>query len=569
MIRLRALLYLSLCAVLAAVSQGQQPTTSPRDGASIHGFTYDAVSADKIDATITLQDLSRRTIKRVFSQKGEYSFKDVPEGSYYLHAEYFNHVPQDYGQFGPDYPPQELRVGLNATVEIAFMLEPAAAISGTLSDPDGHIVQNAEVQLLVVRYDHAGNRFLSSLTTVPPVRVSRLGAYSFPAVPAGKYYIRAAVALPAPRQGVLTPVNYNVRTYYPGVKEIDQAATIDMLRTARNIPNVNFFFRDLSEFKVTGKIVFPSLGKVKEPLFFLLTPRGNLYPRTYDPPQPTADFDDVKDRFELRNVSPGIYDLYIASVTDYAPTSDGEPNSPGFIARMPIEVKNEDIVDLIADLKPGVDLHGKFKVDGSTLSPKINFSGTKPVFVPQDGKPWALAPAATANPLNLVKPDGSFEVIHAGSGEYRIGVLLSNELKDLYLADAWLGPRRIMGQKFEVDEKTDDPLVLELRSDGARFEGTVTDADNVKANAVVVLVPPAEFRDDSGTSKYVHTDAEGHFSIGGIRPGLYTVYAFPKIESDAWLNDEFMSEYRAYGLQINFAKGTQVYRDFKTVPMQK
>jgi hypothetical protein len=353
------------------------------------------------------------------------------------------------------------------------------------------------------------------------------------------------------------------------VKDVEQAATIDMPLAPRNIPNVNFFFRDLYEFKVAGRLVFPSSGKVKQPLFVLLTPRGNLYPRIYDPPQPTADYDGAPDRFELRNVSPGIYDLYIASLTDYAPTSDGEPNSPGFMARVPIEVKDRDVVDLVAELKPGVNLSGKFKVDGSTLPPKINFSGTKPVFVPQDGKPWALAPAVTANPVSFVKADGTFEVIHAGSGEYRIGVLLSDEFKDLYLADAWLGPRRILGQKFEIDEKTDDALVLELRSDGARFEGTVTDADNVKANAFVVLVPPAEFRDDSGTSKFVHTDAEGHFSIGGIRPGLYTVYAFPKIESDAWLNDEFMSEYRAYGLQINFAGGTQVYRDFKAVPMPK
>jgi hypothetical protein len=57
--------------------------------------------------------------------------------------------------------------------------------------------------------------------------------------------------------------------------------------------------------------------------------------------------------------------------------------------------------------------------------------------------------------------------------------------------------------------------------------------------------------------------------ISGIRPGIYTAYAFPKIENNAWLNDDFMSPYRALGLQINFGRGTQVYRDFKSVPMPR
>ena len=70
-------------------------------------------------------------------------------------------------------------------------------------------------------------------------------------------------------------------------------------------------------------------------------------------------------------------------------------------------------------------------------------------------------------------------------------------------------------------------------------------------------------------SKATRTDKDGQFLISGIRPGVYTVYAFPKIESNAWLNDEFMNAYRALGLQINFGKGTLVHRDFKSVPMPK
>jgi hypothetical protein len=181
-----------------------------------------------------------------------------------------------------------------------------------------------------------------------------------------------------------------------------------------------------------------------------------------------------------------------------------------------------------------------------------------------DGKPALLAPAARIEPSNFVQPDGSFELRQVSAGEYRIGASIPG---NLYLAGAWLGPRNIMGQPFEIDRNNSGPLLLELSGDGAKFEGTVTGADNSPAaNAQVVLVPPVEFRDTFGVSKTAMTDKTGHFDMDGIRPGTYTVYAFSKIENNAWLNYAFMNIYRSAGLQITFGRGAQVYRDFKLAP---
>jgi hypothetical protein len=561
--------FLIATAFVGPIARAQQAPPSEAKGATIHGFLFDAVTGNKITGVVVLQDRGRRPVKQssVLGKELEYRITDIPEGTYYLHIQgFFNrYIEKDYGQLTPDDPPTELRLTPGASIEISFTVERAGSISGRLNDPEGRPVQNAEVQLLTLRYDNAGNRFLASPGNLPPVRVL-LGNYGFPAVPPGEYYIRAAVALPAEQRGAQTPVNHNVRTYYPGVKSSEEAAPIVMPKASTTLPNINFFFKDLSQFKVTGTIVFPTQARVKEPLYTYLIPKENLYSRLLDPPQPILDFDPARTTFELRNVPPGRYDLYVGSITDYVPTPDGAPNFPGYSARVPVEVRDKDIVDLVAELKPGVDLHGEFNLNRSTVATNLNFAGFLPVFIPQDGKPWPLAPAASASGATFVRPDGSFDLIHAAAGEYRIGAVTS---PDLYLADAWLGSRNIMGQTFEIDSKSDGPLVLELRTDGAKFEGTVTDVDDVAANALVVLVPPTEFRNDPGVSKTARTDKEGHFAISGIRPGLYTVFAFPKIDNNAWLNDEYMTPYRALGLQINFGKGTLVYRDFKSVPMPR
>ena len=559
--------FLIVSVLVTPMSRAQQAPPQEGKGATIHGFLFDAAMGNKINGTVVLQDLARRPVKQAFTtgKEQEYRITDIPEGSYYLHIQgFFNrYIEKDYGQLTPDDPPTEVHLVPGASIEISFMVERAGSISGRLNDPEGRPVQNAELQLLTARYDTAGNRFLAPPANLPPVRVLS-GNYAFPAVPPGEYYVRATVALPAER-GVPTLVNHNVRTYYPGVKNAEEAVPIVMPKASTAIPNINFFFKDVSQFKVTGTVLFPTQGKVKEPLYTHLVPKENLYSRLVDPPQPILDFDPSRTAFELRNVPPGRYDLYVGSITDYAPTPDGAPNFPGYSARIPVEVRDTDVVGLVAELKPGVDLHGEFNLNRSAVATNLNFAGFLPVFIPQDGKPWPLAPAASAGSA-FVKPDGSFDLIHAAAGEYRIGALTS---PDLYLADAWLAARNIMGQTFEIDGKSEGPLVLELRTDGAKFEGTVTDADDVAANAMVVLVPPTEFRNDPGVSRTARTDKDGHFMISGIRPGLYTAYAFPRIDNNAWLNDEFMSPYRALGLQINFGKGTLVYRDFKSIPMPK
>jgi len=379
---LRALTAAAIALALMAVETGaQQAPPQESKGAALHGVLIDALTGNKADANVTLQDTSRRTVKQVYSRGGEYRITDIPDGHYFLHVQSFMYATQDYGQFTPDSPPAELILTRDASYELSFVLERAGTISGRLTEPDGRPVASAEVQLLVVRYDTGGNRYLMAPTNVAAARATS-GTYAFSGVPPGEYYVRATMALAADRNNPRTPVNHNIRTYYPGVREAELAVMVEMPKSSKSISNLNFFFKDVSQFKVTGKIVYPTQQNIRDPLYIYLVPRDNFLARLVDPPLPLLDFDESKNSFELRNVQPGSYDLYIASITNYAPAADGAPNSPGFSARVPVIVRDSDVVDVIAELEPGVDLHGEFKLDGSIEATKVNLGRSQPVFIP-------------------------------------------------------------------------------------------------------------------------------------------------------------------------------------------
>src|SRR5687767_110900 len=94
---LRTLKVVALATVLFAAKSGaQQRPPQEVKGATIQGVILDALEGHRIEATVLLQDTSRRLIKQVSTRKGEYRIEGIPEGSYYLHVQNFSHIAQDY-----------------------------------------------------------------------------------------------------------------------------------------------------------------------------------------------------------------------------------------------------------------------------------------------------------------------------------------------------------------------------------------------------------------------------------------------------------------------------------------
>ena len=98
-------------------------------------------------------------------------------------------------------------------------------------------------------------------------------------------------------------------------------------------------------------------------------------------------------------------------------------------------------------------------------------------------------------------------------------------------------------------------------------EGAVVNEKKEPAvNAVVVAVPEAKYR--KRTSHYFHgsTDQNGRFTIRGIRPGNYTLYAWESLEGDDYLDPEFLKRCEGQGTPIKVEKASRQSAALKVVP---
>jgi hypothetical protein len=94
-----------------------------------------------------------------------------------------------------------------------------------------------------------------------------------------------------------------------------------------------------------------------------------------------------------------------------------------------------------------------------------------------------------------------------------------------------------------VESQSDVQIVVSAA--GARIEGFVRNADNQPVSrAQVVLVPRLPSRRDfSSFYKVARTDDSGSYTLRGVRPGDYDIYAWLSIPEAAYMNESFLRTY--------------------------
>jgi len=555
-----------LLQVAAATSQQPQRTTFE---GTVVDFSTGAALAN-VDIVLGPQ------IRMKTDSKGAFSLVDIPPARYYPVASHPDYLDSGYGS-QPDSSmrgaPAELLLTAGQRAQWAVRMLRAATISGRVYDSNRAPVANASVSPRVVVPQNDGRSMLGSIQPGEGtgdinrvfVKTNENGDYRISGLPAGQYYIGAA---PAAVTSARTAANNAAITYYPGFRSPDQAALVRVASGAE-IQGIDIVLEPNSPLRVLGKITNPLAGIGKEgadySYQFALVPRNA---RIFEPPGSATstlpDFDPEPGSFELRNVSPGTYDLFVAY--------SARPTNPriGFeyyVGRAVADVTDRDVTNAVVTIDPAVDVRGQFILDESAKTLLPDLSQIVVEMRPIDSLPISYAPRLDPFRRKGAEPDGTFVIPHATSGRYYLVVLPPNPFLNLYVAGARLGPRNILGVDFELDSRTPEPLVIEISGQAGRVAGEVTDRDSRPvARAEVVLIPPLEMRRENFAYKTTTTNAQGQFSIAGIRPGMYTAYAFVKIPTGAWVDAQYMSQHAASGVSVSVERGQSIRKDLKVIP---
>jgi hypothetical protein len=113
------------------------------------------------------------------------------------------------------------------------------------------------------------------------------------------------------------------------------------------------------------------------------------------------------------------------------------------------------------------------------------------------------------------------------------------------------------------------PIEIVLASNGGQIDGTVLNAQQQPAaGSTVVLVPESHLREQSRLYKNVVADSTGHFSIKGIAPGEYKLFAWEEVEYGAYEDPDFLKMFEKLGESFSIHEGSKENAQLKAIPAE-
>ena len=551
MTRLPAILVIVLA---AAAAFAQQPAAKTR--ASIEGIvTKDPDSQPIKKAVIELiaeNQAEAGNYTAVTGPDGAFRIENILPGRYHLFAEHTGLLDSDRhratrtdGRILVLTAGQELK-------DLHIRLQAAAVVRGRVTDEDGDPLANAEVT--VMRQTFTAGR--AHWEQAGAERTNDLGEYRIANLTAGNVYISCSPApdfkslIESGGAGAETHASRDKSattyqtTYYPGTPDRSQASPIQ-LHAGDEFP-INFTLTPSPSLSIRGSVV-------------------NLPPRTSATIMlQSRDFNVVfnggemhKDgTFVIRDVSPGSYTI-VAMV-------DG--SSTPMTARQSLQVGSNNVDGVRLAPQAGATVRGQLRLESKGVS-KFDPQQIFLMLASVDGDDEAGSVTLRESFSNLahVAPDGNFQWADVPAGNYYIQVV-GDPNQDWYVKSATAGGRDVNEPGISVNGGT-AAVDLIISANGGIVDGIAVDRNNQPvSDAVIVAVPESRMRGRTDRYRKTISDQSGHFSLHGIRPGDYTLFAWESVEGEEYYNPDFLKAYEGQGTALHVGEGEHKSMQLPTIP---
>jgi len=473
---------------------------------------------------------------------GRFVFAGLAAGRYSLSAFANGYVRQSYGQKSPNQPGTTIALNAEQNLkDVVFDMVPAGTITGRIYDLDNIPLPGADVVLQRFAYDANGQR---TMQIVQQARTNDLGEYRLYWVTPGKYYIRADyTGAPSPMSrnpneyfGPLTE-GY-ASTFYPGSAEPSTATEIDIAAGAE-LGTIDITFARTTTFKVTGRvIVTASLPSGSRPFVGLRPKQGGIsgnIPTTINP----------DGSFEIRNVPPGVYVLNATA---------GNPMN-SLRAEKSVDVNN-DVEGIVLTLSAGFTLpiHVVFEGQQSATGTAVDPVGNMRAMLRSSDGSFAGGSIASMIDPPVLKSNGLITLSQVQPGTYRLN-LTPLPSPDYYIKAITLGQTDALRDGLTLDQIPDKPVEVLVSANGGRIEGSVRDKDGKPSVSTQVILVPNE-RTQADRFRVSATDTNGHFTMRGIYPGEYKLFAWDGLEAGAYRDPDVVRRYEELGVRAAILEGS-------------
>jgi len=531
----------ALCLLLAGAMAvgGQEPNPAPprsnvkpSDLCSVEGVVVKSTTGEGIK-TVTVQLIPLGGGQQAYSTftegNGYFIIRDIAPGRYAINASGNGYRQQasGKGKGNTQVGILDLTPGKNVR-GIAFRLLPPGVITGTVYDEDGAPVTSAQVQALRV----SGSATHRQIGGVSSQQTNDLGEYRIWGLEAGQYLVAATYQPPQTNPGRQVDEVY-LPTFHPSTADTSQATIVEV-QPGAEVSGIDVDLRQAHAVMVRGRVMVDGPVKALRGVYVSLAPRVAAeggYPLSNFGAPVQKDSGD----FEIRGVPPGSYNLS-------AVWNDGKRQLYG---RVPVEVDNANLDGVTLVLDSPVTLVGRFRVEGSD---QLDFTRLGLWLQPIDSTMGAGGSQA--------KADGTFIVENVYDGNYRLRI--SGFPEQYYVKSGREGGSDVLESGLTIS-RSQPPAHLEivLSPDGGRVDGSVLQEQHPVSGALVVLVPDPPHREREEMYSMKGTDALGHFSLLGLPPGDFKLFAWEPVQGTNYNDPDFFKAFEERGTPVHIEERQQ------------
>jgi hypothetical protein len=448
---------------------------------------------------------------------GYFFFEGVEPGSYRLSAQRNGFAATEYGAAG-ERAGTTLALASDQKLDVTLKMIPLGVIAGRVLDGDGDAVSNATVS--AIRIFFAGGK--RQIERHNRVRTNDLGEYRLYDLPAGRYYLAAAIPSFA-AQGSQPVDEDSGLIYYQNATDLGSATPLE-LAAGGVLNNLDMLAMRTRRVTVSGSVVNAPAGSS---VMVYLMPRDSALPLKFI--RQDAEYHDETGKFEIHGVAPGAYTLVA--------------NAAGavrkFAARQQLAVSGADVQEVMLTLSPGVDLRGRLSIEGQA-APGLVHLGIS--LQSRDEGNAGASPVAT---------DGSFTVPNLVPNTYALSIngLPSN----CYVKSVRVGEQEFPPSEVDLTRGVAGALNIVVSAAAGQVAGVVmNDKQQPAPSALVVLIPAQRQRGD--LYKSTTTNPTGVFSLRGVTPGEYKLFAWQGIDTGAYEDPDFLKRFEDQGEPVSLGE---------------
>jgi hypothetical protein len=227
---------------------------------------------------------------------------------------------------------------------------------------------------------------------------------------------------------------------------------------------------------------------------------------------------------------------------------------------MPLDVSAADIENLTVSTGGGVSIPGKIQLDGEAPA---GFSIDRLIVGLQPAN--GVVSLASQLQLSQASAEGAFSIDKVTAGEYRFRILTGLG-PTMYIKSARLDQNDILDAGFVISDRAPGTMQVTLSREGGRIDGTVLDKDSKPVLGISTVLIPDRNRERRDVYKSAVTDQTGHFTMIGITPGDYKLFAWEDIEPFSYNDPDVLRQFEDKGKPIHIVEAAKEMVEVRLIP---